>query len=220
MGHNWSMPPVDASPPGLRERKKARTRQTLREEAFRLIREQGYAQTTVEQIAAAADVSPSTFFRYFPSKEALVIADDIDPVIIELFRAQPEDATVLDALRAAVTGVASSMTKEQWRFEQERSALLTTEPQLHGAMRQETQRSVDLIAGLVAERCHLDAADLRVRALAGALVGGYQALREPPNVVVQDFDLIGFLGAGMPLDGAAVLPKSRQKRGPRSRRTD
>lgn len=219
MRHNCCMPPADPSTPGLRERKKARTRQTLREEAFRLFREHGYAQTTVEQIAAAADVSPSTFFRYFPSKEELVIADDVDPVIIELFRAQPEDATLFDALRAAVTGVASSMSEEQWRFEQERAALLSTEPQLHGAMRQETQRSVDLIADLVAERCHLDVADLRVRAIAGALVGGYQAMREPPTVVASDFDLVGFLADGMPLDGPPVMPPSRRKRGARSRRT-
>lgn len=220
MRHNCCMPPVDSPTPGLRERKKVRTRRTLREEALRLFRERGYAQTTVEQIAAAADVSPSTFFRYFPSKEELVIADDVDPVIIERFRAQPQDVTVFDALRSAVTGVASSMSKEQWRFEQERAALLSTEPQLQGAMRHETQRSVDLIAGLIAERCDLEPTDLRVRAIAGAVVGGYQALREGPNVVVQDFDLIGFLSEGMPLDGPAVLPKSRQKRSSRTRRTD
>jgi len=49
---------------GLRERKKIRTRETIRQEAFRLIEENGYAATTVEQIAEAAEVSPSTFFRY------------------------------------------------------------------------------------------------------------------------------------------------------------
>ncbi|MEU3410623.1 TetR family transcriptional regulator [Streptomyces sp. NPDC006658] len=64
--------------PGLRERKKAKTRRLLRQEALRLFVEQGYDDTTVEQICDAADISPSTFFRYFPTKEDVVLTDDPD----------------------------------------------------------------------------------------------------------------------------------------------
>src|SRR5258705_9122204 len=67
---------------GLRDRKKIQTLVTIRREAMRLIEENGYANTTVEQIAEAAEVSPSTFFRYFPSKEMVLMANDLDLVAI------------------------------------------------------------------------------------------------------------------------------------------
>jgi hypothetical protein len=51
----------------------------------------GAALATVEQIADAVEVSPSTFFRYFPTTDALVLTDDYDPVMVERFRAQPPD---------------------------------------------------------------------------------------------------------------------------------
>lgn len=70
---------------GLREDKKARTRAAIRDHVMRLFRERGYAETTVDQIARAAEVSPSTFFRYFPTKETLVLADDHDPALVAAY---------------------------------------------------------------------------------------------------------------------------------------
>src|ERR1700682_1242027 len=74
---------------GLRERKKQKTRESIQHEAMRLFGKQGYEQTTIEQIAAAADISPSTFFNYFPTKEDVVLYDAYDPVILSLLTERP-----------------------------------------------------------------------------------------------------------------------------------
>ena len=61
--------------PGLRERKKAATRKAIHEARSRLFGEQGFAGTTIDQIAEAADVSRATVFHYFPTKESIVFGD-------------------------------------------------------------------------------------------------------------------------------------------------
>jgi AcrR family transcriptional regulator len=93
----------DAGSQGLRERKKLRTRSTLIDVAAELCLRQGYDNTTVEQIAAAADVSPRTFSRYFPSKESVIaaIADDMDQWVAEALAKQPFDITEHEALLRA-----------------------------------------------------------------------------------------------------------------------
>lgn len=92
--------------PGLRERKKQRTRSTLIDAAVQLCLTQGYERTTVEQIAAAAEVSPRTFSRYFATKDAVVMTlleDLVDAVVAELAQV-PYSVPVLEALyRAHVT---------------------------------------------------------------------------------------------------------------------
>src|SRR3954470_6470630 len=94
-----SVPPVS---PGLRELKKQRTRIAIQEAALDLIVRQGYDATTCEQIAAAAEVSPSTFFRYFPTKEDVVLQDDYDPMLIAAFEAVPAGVAPVPALRQAM----------------------------------------------------------------------------------------------------------------------
>ena len=76
----------DPPRPGLRERKRVKTRALIQEHALRLFREQGYDETSIEEIAEASEVSPSTVFRYFPTKPDLVIYDNLDERMIEAFR--------------------------------------------------------------------------------------------------------------------------------------
>src|ERR1039457_98749 len=129
---------------GLRERKKARTRASLREHALRLFREQGYQATTVEQIAAAAEVSPSTFFRYFPTKEDVVLRDDYDTVLMEVFLAQPPELSPLQATRSAIRAMASAVTSlsaEERELEQVRMALTFSVPEVRARWMEEFARA-------------------------------------------------------------------------------
>ncbi|WP_405771902.1 TetR family transcriptional regulator [Streptomyces sp. NBC_00080] len=90
--------------PGLRERKKDQTRRALRESAAGLFADRGFTQTTVADIAAAANVSQRTFFRYFDSKEALLLPDSIElfAQIEDAFRARPTTEGPLEATCAAL----------------------------------------------------------------------------------------------------------------------
>jgi len=108
---------------GLRERKKQRTRATLIDVAVELCLEQGYANTTVDQIAARADVSPRTFSRYFATKDAVFLAlleELIEEVGAELDRIPPEVPPLaamwrahVEPLRRAEPGAAGGLSDER-----------------------------------------------------------------------------------------------------------
>lgn len=99
--------------PSLRERKKQNTRRMLVDAAVELCLKQGFESTTVEQIAAAAEISTRTFSRYFPTKDAVFIAvlDDLVGEVVTELNASPSDLTPMEALRAAHMAVLTRVAK-------------------------------------------------------------------------------------------------------------
>lgn len=77
----------------------ARTRARLQAVALDLFVRQGFEETTVEQIAAAAGVSHMTFFRYFPTKESVAVEDPYDPLLAEAVAAQPSSLSAFERVR-------------------------------------------------------------------------------------------------------------------------
>jgi AcrR family transcriptional regulator len=156
---------------GLRERKKTKTRFAIQQEALRLFRRQGYQATTVEQIAEAAEVSPSTVFRYFPTKDALVLTDDYDPIMIERFHAQPAGLSAVGALRGALRETFQDMPSEQVKAAAERRDLVLAVPELRAAFADFVVGSIRTLSELIGERTGRAVDDPEVMGVSGAFLG-------------------------------------------------
>jgi AcrR family transcriptional regulator len=157
--------------PGLRERKKQKTRWAIQEHALRLIAEQGYEATTVDQIAAAAEISPSTFFRYFPTKEDLIIEDEYDALMLEGLSKLDPAVPPLEAVRRVIVGALAAMSQHDLDKIIERSKLILAVPALRSRSLENFTKTVDLMAGVVARRTGLAPDSVEIRAFSGAVIG-------------------------------------------------
>ena len=166
MRENWEM-----STPGLRERKKARTRWAIQEHALRLFAEQGYEQTTIDQIAAAADISPSTFFRYFKTKEDVVFADEYDPLIAALITAAPAALSPLEAIRHAVVGQLGDVTDEDQAVIRARTRLIMSVPSLRARTYENLNGQIAVFTEPIAARMGREPDDPAVLAFCGGVIG-------------------------------------------------
>ncbi|HLZ95837.1 MAG TPA: TetR family transcriptional regulator [Candidatus Dormibacteraeota bacterium] len=190
---------------GLRERKKLKTKAAIQKEALRLFLKKGFDETTIEEIAAAAEISPSTFFNYFPSKEEVVFQDELDPLILAAFDAQPEGTNPIRAIRNAMRSVFESLTPQQDRVMRERIALMSSTPSLRAAMLTQFADLVGQIAELVASRSGGSPNDFAVRNFSGALLGVmmsalFTAAQDPNADLLDAADqAMAHLEAGLPL---------------------
>jgi AcrR family transcriptional regulator len=161
---------------GLRERKKARTRAAIQAQAFALFRRQGYEATTVQQIIEEAEVSESTFFRYFPTKGDVVLLDDFDPLIVEAFLKQPSELSAIQALRAGFRAVFEGLSGQEVSEQRDRMRLVVSVPELRAAMLDQFASAMRVLAQALAERAGRRPDDMAVRTLAGAVVGAAMAV--------------------------------------------
>ena len=150
---------------GLRERKKLKTKEAIQREALRLIEAQGYAETTIEQIAAAAEISPSTFFNYFPTKEDVVLFDRYDPMIFSMISSIPPSQPLSAVVYGLLDGLAGVVERDHDVI-LARSKLSLAVPELRARFWEEIEKARDLIATVLASRTGRDASDFELRVLA------------------------------------------------------
>lgn len=156
---------------GLRERKKLRTRLAIQRHALQLFTDQGYDSTTVEQIAAAAEVSPSTFFRYYPTKEDVVLTDEYDPMFFDAIRARPAEEPPLTAMHTAMMGLMPQVLADGGRETIQRLRLVLAIPALRGRVLQSTAETTTILAEALADRGSRHRPDFQDRAAAAAYIG-------------------------------------------------
>ena len=154
---------------GLRERKKLKTRESIQREAMRLFEKNGYEETTIEQIAAAAEISPSTFFNYFPSKEDVVLFDAYDPMLAAKMLERPADEPLSVAIRH-VLHMMETIFERDHDIILARAKLGMEVPALRAHMWEELQKAQVLLSALVAQRSGRSPDDFEIRVVVMVVV--------------------------------------------------
>jgi AcrR family transcriptional regulator len=140
----------------------------IQAEALRLFTEKGFEATTIEEIAAAADVAPRTFFRYFPAKEEVVFWPVYRPLLGGLMAARPDESAVQALCHAIVDGLSTFYDQDRERV-LDRIKLAFRTPALHPRLRQEQATSARAMAAVLAQRLGMSPDHLEVRAMAAAV---------------------------------------------------
>ena len=161
----------------LRERKKQRTRDRIVDEALRLFAERGFDGTTITEIAEAADISPRTFFGYFPAKEDVVFHDSA--ATLETFaarmRGRAADEDPFDALRGWVREYDAHANFDEPQ-ERTRRALIRDTPALAARERTVITQFEQILAEAVAEDLGVEQRSLRARLVGAAAIAALDAI--------------------------------------------
>jgi AcrR family transcriptional regulator len=160
--------PADDRSLPLRERKKLRTRRALAGAALRLFTENGFDKTTLEELAEEAEVSKSTFFRFFPAKEAAAIEAETElwTAYLRALGGRQLSGAILaelhDTLASAIAGLDPGWDQ---RFLATRRLIIAEPPLLRYVEHYRAGIRSQVIASL-ADKLRLDPEDLRLHLLA------------------------------------------------------
>ncbi|WP_291378340.1 TetR/AcrR family transcriptional regulator [Demequina sp.] len=161
---------------GLRERKRLAAMQRIQAVALALFEEHGFTAVTVERIADAADVSPSSVYRYFGTKEQIVLWDEYDPVWVERIANDLPGKTLFDAMRHAVDALVSGAFGSDEALIRRRVTLMMEEPSIEASSALSSYRAAEAFGAALSARLGKEHGDLRVQlfshAIVGAITGG------------------------------------------------
>lgn len=161
-----------------------RTRARILDAALELFERQGYPSTTVDQIAAAAGVTPMTFFRHFPSKDAVLVTDPYDPLIAEAVGAQPAHLSPVERTRLGLLAALGTITATEDATARRRVALVAQSSALRAAVAVGTEATQDaIVERLVADGCPRLEATVAAAACLGATTAALLAWGTEPDDV-------------------------------------
>ncbi len=163
--------------PGLRERKKQRTRETIARVAVELFSERGYHATTLPDIAEAADVSTRTIFAYFPSKEDILFCDfpELKEALARALAERPDGQDALETVREFILASHEVKTSE---LDQRRHCVIESDETLRSHLRARLAEIEGLIAAAIAHDLGASDDDVRPRVVAASLIAAFEGLRD------------------------------------------
>jgi AcrR family transcriptional regulator len=169
--------------PGLRERKKARTREAIVQAAFELFDERGFEGTTVADIADAAEIAPRTFFSYFPTKDDVVFYDFEEKFeeLGRILREREPGTNAFDALRAGIEDRLEPPEASHLREKQCRMRMVRETESLAAHDQFLRSKFAALVGDAVADDLGVPPDDVRPRMVAASMTAAIQILQELPD---------------------------------------
>jgi AcrR family transcriptional regulator len=161
--------------PGLRERKKLQAMRHIQEVALDLFDRRGFEAVTIEEIAEAAQVSPSSVYRYFGTKENVILWDEVDVRWFDAIENELASRPPIDAMRQALAGAMADLLDRDEELSKRKTRYALGEPALRPALLQLAEDFTQQVTGAVARASGRSPDDLEPRVIAAAMIAAMMA---------------------------------------------